>query len=161
MHSTSKPNRWGWSAALVAAATFSLLAALACSPPSEQQAERARAQTREQVHKATEQTREAARDLGEGAKRAGEKLEAGAERVGREVQPYARDAAITARVKARLTADPEINAFQIDVDTLDAKVTLSGKVPTERVRDEAEHLARTTEGVAGVTNRLEVGPREG
>ncbi len=145
--------------AIAGLAALGLLFASACSPPSEQQAERARAQTREQVQQATEQTKDAARDLGRGAKRAGEQLEAGAERVGRQVEPYARDAAITARVKARLTADPEINAFQIDVDTVDAKVTLSGKVPTARARDEAEHLARTTEGVADVTNRLEVGPR--
>ncbi len=161
MHRRSKSSPWRWKAGAAGLGVLSLSAALACSPPSEEQAERARAQTREQVQQATEQTEDAAHDLGQGMKRAGAEIQEGAQRVGREVGPYARDAAITARVKARLTADPEINSFQIDVDTIDGKVTLSGKVPTEHVRDEAEHLARTTEGVAEVTNRLEVGPREG
>jgi hyperosmotically inducible protein len=164
MDTAPKPNRQRWmaaSSALAALAALALVAGLACSPPSKQEAERDRTQAREQVQQATEQTKDAARDLGRGVKQAGHELAEGAQKVGREVEPYARDAAITARVKAKLTAAPEINPLQIDVDTVDAHVTLSGKVPTEHVKEEAEHLARATDGVVGVTNRLEVGPRGG
>ncbi len=158
---TTKPGRPGWMVALGALGALALVFASACNPPSKQEAARDRAQAAEQVQQATEQTKNAARDLGKGLKQAGEDLAAGAQRVGRDVEPYARDAAITARVKAKLTAAPEINPFQIDVDTVDAHVTLNGKVPTEHVKEEAEHLARTTEGVAGVTNLIQVGPRKG
>lgn len=66
------------------------------------------------------------------------------------------DRGITSKVTAKLTADPEINPFKIDVDTLDGVVTLRGKVKHERVRAEAEKLARATSGVRGVVNRIEL-----
>lgn len=66
------------------------------------------------------------------------------------------DAAITAAVKAKIIADPELNALNIDVDTQDGVVTLSGVVKDERHRQEAVDLARHTDGVREVRNRLEV-----
>lgn len=127
---------------------------LACTPEDRREAE---AQAEE-----TERDLEAAgRAVGEELEDAGAAVERGVERAGRELGPYARDAGITAKVKAKLTADPEINPLRIDVDTLDGRVTLSGKVRTERQREEAEALARGTEGVLEVVNLLEVGPRGG
>jgi osmotically-inducible protein OsmY len=38
------------------------------------------------------------------------------------------DGAITSKINAKLTADPEVNPFNIDVDTLDGVVTLRGEV---------------------------------
>jgi osmotically-inducible protein OsmY len=67
------------------------------------------------------------------------------------------DAAITAAVKAKLAGDPDTAAINIDVDTNDAVVTLSGKVATSAERSEAERLARETDGVARVINNLTVG----
>lgn len=72
----------------------------------------------------------------------------------------ARDAAITTKVKAKLSADPEINPFNIDVDTVNGVVTLSGAVRTEQTRMEAERLARNTGDVRDVVNRIEVVPRD-
>ena len=66
------------------------------------------------------------------------------------------DAAITTKVKARLTADPELNPFNIDVDTRNGAVTLTGRVRTQAARAEAEKLARGTQGVKSVANELEV-----
>jgi len=66
------------------------------------------------------------------------------------------DAALTAKVKTKITADPELNPFKIDVDTLDGVVTLRGTVSTEEKSAEAAKLARMTEGVINVTNRLNV-----
>lgn len=67
------------------------------------------------------------------------------------------DAAIATKVKAKLTGDPEINPFNINVDTEDGVVTLIGRVPTEADKQEAERLARNTKGVRDVDNRLKVG----
>jgi hyperosmotically inducible protein len=66
------------------------------------------------------------------------------------------DAAISANVKTRLAADPEVKALNIDVDTLEGIVTLFGMVNSESERLEAERLARRTDGVKGVRNQLQV-----
>ncbi|HSN56812.1 MAG TPA: BON domain-containing protein [Candidatus Sulfomarinibacteraceae bacterium] len=67
------------------------------------------------------------------------------------------DAWITSKVTANLTADPEINPFEIDVDTEDGVVRLSGMVETDLQREEAAKLAIRTEGVISVVNDIELG----
>ena len=67
------------------------------------------------------------------------------------------DAAITAAVKAKLTADGDINPFNIDVDTVDGVVTLTGKVAQAEARSKAEQHARETDGVKRVNNLITVG----
>jgi hyperosmotically inducible protein len=69
------------------------------------------------------------------------------------------DAAITAKVKAKLAADGDINPFNIDVDTNEGVVTLQGRVAKEEARTKAEQLARDTEGVRRVINLVKVGDR--
>lgn len=102
---------------------------------------------------------EAGRDVGEGLADAGRAAAEGAQELGERVEPHLRDAALTAAVKGRLAADPEVDALAIDVDTVDGVVTLSGKVDSAAQRDEAAELARGTDGVREVVNRIEVGPR--
>jgi hyperosmotically inducible protein len=67
------------------------------------------------------------------------------------------DAAITATVKTKLAADPQVNPFEIDVDTMDGVVTLSGTVDSQEEKSEAGKLARNTEGVVRVDNQLMIG----
>jgi hyperosmotically inducible periplasmic protein len=67
------------------------------------------------------------------------------------------DAWITSKVTARMTADPEVNPFEIDVDTTDGVVRLSGMVETETQRSEAVEIARNTEGVKRVDNDIQIG----
>lgn len=69
------------------------------------------------------------------------------------------DAAITASVKSKLAADPEVSAHNIDVDTNEGVVTLSGRVDDGAERSEAEQLARGTDGVKRVINNLKVGDK--
>lgn len=69
------------------------------------------------------------------------------------------DSTITARVKSKLTADPEVNPFNIDVDTADGVVTLRGRVEDERAESIALSLARGTSGVVEVVDEIEVGTR--
>ncbi len=67
------------------------------------------------------------------------------------------DVGITSKVKGRLIADPDVNPFKIDVDTVAGVVFLKGTVARELQRQEAEELARRTRGVRDVVNDLGVG----
>lgn len=68
------------------------------------------------------------------------------------------DAATTAAVKTKLLGDTKVAGLNIDVDTKDNVVTLTGKVKTAAERTEAVRLARTTTGVKSVVNKLTVDP---
>ena len=88
----------------------------------------------------------------EGVKRVINDIEIGDLATGTQVS----DAGITSEVKAKLIADPEVRSANVDVDTTDGVVTLSGLVRTDDERQEIEELARNTEGVRDVRNLLDV-----
>jgi osmotically-inducible protein OsmY len=142
-------------------AALALGGAVACTPEAEEDTERAAERSEEAIEEAGRDARELGREVGDELEEAGEALQRGAARVGEELEPYARDAEITAKIKSKLTADPEVNPFTIDVDTVNGRVTLNGVVRTEGQREEAEKHARNTEGVVEVENLLEVGERGG
>ena len=74
-------------------------------------------------------------------------------------QPAAKqadDASIHAALKTKLTADRFSNITNIDVNVTNGVVTLAGEVPNAKVKAEAEHEARTTDGVVKVINDLQV-----
>ena len=116
------------------------------------------------VDEAGQQIKEGAQEAGEaigrGAEQIGDAVQRGAEQVQAEVGPVVQevldDANVTAKIKAKLIADPEVAGVHIDVDTVDGQVTLNGKVASEDQRAEAEKLATRTEGVKGVTNLIQV-----
>lgn len=148
-------RRWKDNAlALIPILALAAAVPLACTPEDRREAEAG-------AEEAGRDLEAAGRAAGEELSEAGEAVERGLERANRQLEPYARDVEITAKVKTKLAADPEINPFRIDVDTVNGRVTLSGTVRTERQREEAETLARGTEGVSEVRNLLEVGPRGG
>ena len=64
------------------------------------------------------------------------------------------DAGITTAVKTRLAADDTVKAYQIDVDTRDKVVTLSGSVNTDAEKSQAVVVARGTDGVANVVDNI-------
>jgi hyperosmotically inducible protein len=66
------------------------------------------------------------------------------------------DAAITAKVKAAILAEPGLKSLSINVDTKDATVTLSGTVASDNLRDRAKQIAMSTEGVKNVVDNLSV-----
>lgn len=109
-----------------------------------------------ELEQAGEQLERGADQVQRGAEQVGATLERGAERIEAEVGPVLDDASITAKIKAKLIADPEINSFHIDVDTVDGRVALNGKVASAEQRAEAEDLARGTVGVRQVVNLIQV-----
>jgi len=68
------------------------------------------------------------------------------------------DSAITARVKSKIAMDAETSALRINVDTTGSVVTLSGVVPTPDEKTQAEQIAKNTEGVVRVVNKIVVDP---
>jgi osmotically-inducible protein OsmY len=67
------------------------------------------------------------------------------------------DAAITAKIKAKLAADGDINPFNIDVTANEGVVTLQGRVKKEASKIKAERYASETDGVVRVINLVKVG----
>ena len=68
------------------------------------------------------------------------------------------DAGITTAVKSKMAADDTVKAYKVDVDTKNKVVTLSGEVDTQAQREQAVLIARNTEGVSDVIDRLRVNP---
>jgi hyperosmotically inducible protein len=67
------------------------------------------------------------------------------------------DTIITTKVKSSFTADPQVSALAIDVDTTEGIVNLTGVVENEPVRQRAIQLAQGIEGVKRVNgNNLRV-----
>ena len=66
------------------------------------------------------------------------------------------DAGITAKVKSKFAADKTVEAHQINVDTKNKIVTLTGAVDTQAAKDRALDIARSTEGVTDVVDNLSV-----
>jgi len=75
---------------------------------------------------------------------------------GRSAGEVVDDAAITAKVKAALIGDPRTKAHQVEVETRDGVVQLSGFVDNSEAKSTAEELARQVDNVKSVDNELSV-----
>lgn len=63
------------------------------------------------------------------------------------------DTWITTKVKASLLADDDVSGLEIDVETVNGVVTLSGDVASQAQIDEAKRIASEIEGVTEVDTR--------
>jgi osmotically-inducible protein OsmY len=93
----------------------------------------------------TEKARERGADIGEKTAVAAARLKEGVS-----------EASLTAKIKAKMALDDTIKARAIDVTTDDHTVTLTGSVRTTAERTRAVALARETDGVSRVIDRLEI-----
>ena len=66
------------------------------------------------------------------------------------------DGSLTAKIKAKMALDDTVKALAIDVDTNGSVVTLTGAVHSEAERAKAVQLARETEGVTTVNDKVVV-----
>lgn len=69
------------------------------------------------------------------------------------------DAGITKVIQASLEANEKVKARQVEVETREGYVYLTGVVDTEEARREAGRVSWRTEGVQGLENALTVGER--
>jgi hyperosmotically inducible protein len=68
------------------------------------------------------------------------------------------DAALTVAVKTKLLGDPKVSGLKIDVDSKEGVVTLTGTVKSQAEKDEALRLARETDSVRNVVDKLAIAP---
>jgi len=96
---------------------------------------------------------ESAREKGaELARKAADTTKVAAERTGEVVG----EAALTAKIKSKMALDDRVKALNINVDTTGTVVTLTGKVRSEDERERAVRLARETDGITQVVDRLQI-----
>jgi osmotically-inducible protein OsmY len=69
---------------------------------------------------------------------------------------YVDDAAITAKVKARILDEPGLRSFDIHVDTFKGTVHLRGVAATQSSIDKALEVVRGVDGVRSVKNEMRV-----
>lgn len=70
------------------------------------------------------------------------------------------DAAISNEVETKLALQEDLAGSQIEATALNGEVTLTGTVPNEKAREQAEDVAEDVSGVSGVQNRLRVAANE-
>lgn len=86
------------------------------------------------------------------ARRARGEAEAAGEKVGKTID----DAWLHTKIKTKLLTGSGTSGLKVNVDVENKVVTLRGKVDSLEAKQRAEQIARDTEGVARVVNRLTV-----
>src|SRR5688500_17069215 len=66
------------------------------------------------------------------------------------------DARLTAKIKSKMALDDHVKARAIDVDTSGGVATLSGIVVSSDERKRAVQLARDTDGISRVVDKLKI-----
>ena len=66
------------------------------------------------------------------------------------------EGALTTKIKSKMALDDNVKARTISVDTEGSVVTLTGSVGSNAERDRAVRLAKETDGVTKVVDKLEV-----
>jgi osmotically-inducible protein OsmY len=157
---------------LMTAATLSLglllLPLAGCSKPGEPPAIEAHhdASGDTRIHVNDDQVKHnldrAGQELKQDAKNLGNAAEKGAKDLNARVGPAARealsDAGLTAKVKGRLLAAPDVHAMNVNVDSRDGRVTLSGRVSSASEKADILKIAARTEGVKDVVDEIQIGP---
>ncbi len=66
------------------------------------------------------------------------------------------DTGVTSKVKTKMLADDTVRAYQIQVETKDGVVTLTGNIDSQEAKDRALQLAKDTKGVVQVIDMIAV-----
>jgi hyperosmotically inducible protein len=74
------------------------------------------------------------------------------------VEAVVAESALTAKIKSKMVLDDRVKARAIDVSTTGSVVTLSGIVGSEAEHERAMALARETDGVTQVVDKLQIRP---
>ncbi|MDB6125965.1 MAG: hypothetical protein JWQ71_4958 [Pedosphaera sp.] len=76
--------------------------------------------------------------------------------LGNTISDATADARVTAAIKAKFVADPDLSALSISVNTTNGKVTLSGTASSAENISKAIRLAMETDGAREVVSTLQV-----
>jgi hyperosmotically inducible protein len=75
------------------------------------------------------------------------------------VGEYVDDATLTASVKSKLAEDKSVSASRISVESMKGVVQLSGFATSVAEKQRAVELTRSTKGVRGVDDSIQVQPK--
>jgi osmotically-inducible protein OsmY len=92
-------------------------------------------------------------------KRSGEFATTAAEKgreAGTKIEGVLSEGALTMKIKSKMALDDNVKARTISVETAGSVVTLTGTVGSNAERDRAGRLARETDGITSVVDKLEV-----
>ncbi len=132
-------------------AALALAAGLAaCSKPNDERT------AGERLDGAIAEAKQSAAETKQEAKQAMNDAEMSASRAAENTAQATTDMAITAKVNAALAVDDKLKATQINVDTREGQVTLTGQAPDAASRERATTLASAIDGVKQVNNELVV-----
>ena len=95
-------------------------------------------------------------DIKDELARTGQVVRRKAREAGQALADATADARITAAIKAKFVADPDVSALSISVNTTSGIVTLSGTVSSAEEISKAMLLAMETEGVTQVISTLQM-----
>jgi osmotically-inducible protein OsmY len=88
--------------------------------------------------------------------RSAEQVAAATDRATAKAAAAVDDSVITTKVKTAVLAEPGLKSLQIDVDTKNGVVTLSGTVDNAAMKDRAYQIAQNVTGVRSVVDNLAV-----
>ena len=88
--------------------------------------------------------------------RTADKVATATERATKETAVVVDDAAITTKVKSAVFAEPGLKTLQINVETKDGVVTLSGTVDNPGLKERAMQIAQHVDGVRSVVDNLAI-----
>jgi osmotically-inducible protein OsmY len=111
---------------------------LALTPRSQGKVQQAADDARQKIEEATPQIKDSLKKTGEALAEA------------------TSDGSITAAIKLKFAADPDLSALRISVDTTDGVVTLAGKVASPELVGKAIQVAQSVKGVREVKTTLQV-----
>lgn len=92
----------------------------------------------------------------ERAREAGQEISQKTAAAAKTAQEALSDGALTAKIKAKMALDDSVKALDLNVDTVDGVVTVTGNVRSRAERERALALARETDGVRNVVDRLTI-----
>jgi len=92
--------------------------------------------------------------VGQKLDRATDKVAASTSEAANKTAEVMDDAALTAKVKATILAEPGLRSLQIGVETRDAIVTLSGAVDSPPLKERARQVAQSVAGVRDVVDNV-------
>ena len=86
----------------------------------------------------------------------GTEIAEGARAAGARVAEVVEDGALTAKIKSKMALDDHVKARDIDVDTSDGLITLTGTLQSEAEHERAVQLTLETQGVRTIIDALVV-----
>jgi len=123
---------------------------------TEDAAHDAKVKTEDAAHDAKVKTEDAAHDAKVKAGEYGHDAKVTSETAADKTGEVITDAAITTEVKTKFLAEPGVSGLNINVDTDNGVVTLSGNVKSKAEAAKAMSIARDSKGVKRVVNHLKM-----